>query len=311
MNTASIAAHRCRSRPIAPPLRSLAVREVIRDFWTLTKPEVNFLIVIATMTGFYLGSASQANPLRVDRLFHALLGTLLVASGAGALNQFLEYRFDARMRRTSRRPIAAGRLRPSAALWFGTLLSAFGATYLVVAVNSQARLLAVITLAAYLFVYTPLKRKTPLSTVAGAFPGAMPLLIGWVAAGGSIASREAWILYSILFLWQFPHFMAIAWMYREDYARAGYLLLPSKARRPAPFVAWLTAVPSLALVVVSILAVDRTPECACCRALSAWSGSYTTLARLILFPSRLAARNLLKASIFYLPLEFLILVAGK
>ena len=212
--------------PVAQPSRSLAVRGVARDLWTLTKPEVNFLIVIATFAGFYLGNASQANPFRYGRLFHALVGTLLVASGAGVLNQFLEYRFDSIMRRTARRPIAAGRLRPSTALWFGILLSAFGAAYLLLAVNALASLLAVATLGTYLFVYTPLKRKTPLSTVAGAFPGAMPHLIGWVAAGGSMSSPKAWLLYSLLFLWQFPHFMAIAWMYREDYARAGYRLLP-------------------------------------------------------------------------------------
>src|SRR5277367_4412222 len=142
----------------ASPLDIGAVAQpsrLIRDFWTLTKPEVNFLIVIATFTGFYLGDVSQATPFRYDRLFHALLGTLLVASGAAVLNQFLEYRFDARMRRTSRRPIAAGRLRPSTGLWFGTLLSVFGATYLLLAVNPLASLLAVATLGTYLFVYTP------------------------------------------------------------------------------------------------------------------------------------------------------------
>jgi heme o synthase len=292
---------------IAQPSRSLAVRQVIRDFWTLTKPEVNFLIVIATFTGFYLGNASQANPFRYDRLFHALVGTLLVASGAGVLNQFLEYRFDARMRRTSRRPIAAGRLRPSTGLWFGILLSAFGTTYLLLALNSLASLLALATLGAYLFVYTPLKRKTPLSTLAGAFPGAMPPLIGWVAAGGSIASTKAWLLYSVLFLWQFPHFMAIAWMYREDYARARYLLLPQE--NDHTFVGWLTAVPSLALVVVSVLAVDGILQNAFTVILGFALLYYA--ARLILFPTRIAARNLLKASIIYLPLEFLILIIGN
>jgi protoheme IX farnesyltransferase len=305
MNTASTSTLEIGA--VAQPSRSSAMRDLIRDLWTLTKPEVNFLIVIATFTGFYLGNASQAIPFRYDRLFHALVGTLLVASGAAVLNQFLEYRFDARMRRTSRRPIAAGRLRPLTGFWFGTLLSGSGATYLLVAVNSQARLLAVITLAAYLFVYTPLKRKTPLSTVAGAFPGAVPPLIGWVAAGGSMASPQAWILYSLLFLWQFPHFMAIAWMYREDYARAGYLLLPQE--HDHTFVAWFTAVPSLALVVVSVLAVDGTLQWACTVGLGL--GLLYYAARLILFPSRMAARNLLKASIVYLPLEFLILIIGK
>jgi protoheme IX farnesyltransferase len=293
--------------PIAPPSRSSAVREAIRDFWTLTKPEVNFLIVIATLTGFYLGTASQANPLRFDLLFHALLGTLLVASGTGALNQFLEYRFDAGMRRTSRRPIAAGRLRPSTGLWFGVMLSVLGGAYLFLAVNPLASGLALATMGTYLFAYTPLKRKTPLATLAGAFPGATPPLIGWVAAGGSIANPKAWILYSVLFLWQFPHFMAIAWMYREDYARAGYFLLPQEHDRA--FVAWLTAVPSLALFMVSVLAVDSALQGACTVVLALGLLYYAAL--LILFPSRNAARHLLKASIVYLPLEFLILAAGK
>jgi len=296
---------------VAQPSRLLTVRGVVQDFWTLTKPEVNFLIVIATGAGFYLGNASQANPFRYDRLFHAVLGTLLVASGAGVLNQSLEHRFDARMRRTSRRPIAAGRLRPSTGLWFGTLLSALGAVYLLLVVSSLASLLAVATLGAYLFVYTPLKRRTPLSTVAGAFPGAMPPLIGWVAAGGSIGSGKAWVLYSLLFLWQFPHFMAITWMYREDYARAGYFLLPQE--HDHTFVAWLTAVPSLALFVVSVLAVDGTTEtilqCACTIVLGL--GLLYFAARLILFRSRIAARHLLRASIIYLPLELLILIVGN
>src|SRR5580692_6556662 len=288
-----------------------AVRHTVPDLWELTKPEVNLLILVATFTGFYLGHPRGLSPFAFERLFHTLLGTLLVASGAGALNQCLEYRFDARMRRTSRRPIAAGRLRPSTGLWFGILLSALGMTYLLLAVNSLASLLAVATLGAYLFVYTPLKRRTPLSTVAGAFPGAMPPLIGWVAAGGSITSATAWILYSLLFLWQFPHFMAITWMYREDYARAGYFLLPKK--RDHTFVAWLTAVPALALFVVSVLAVDGTTggilQYSCTVVLGL--GLLYYAARLILFRSRIAARHLLRASIIYLPLELLLLIVGQ
>src|SRR6266850_477428 len=127
------------------------------------------------------------------------------------------------MRRTARRPLAAGRLQPNAVLWFGIALSAVGGIYLAVTVNVLASLLAVATLLSYLFVYTPLKRKTSLCTLVGALPGAMPPLIGWAAASGTL-NLEAWVLYSILFLWQFPHFMAIAWMYREDYARAGYVV---------------------------------------------------------------------------------------
>jgi len=149
-----------------------------------------------------------------------LLGTLLVASGTGSLNQYLERKFDAQIRRTARRPAAAGRLTPSAVLVFGTALAATGSIYLAIAVNLLASVLATLTLLIYLFVYTPLKRKTPMCVLVGAFPGAMPPLIGWAAASGRL-NIEAVILYAMLFLWQFPHFMAIAWMYREDYDRAG------------------------------------------------------------------------------------------
>ena len=194
-----------------PPATFLgSVRASAPDFWTLTKPEVNFLIVIATFTGFYLGCPGNLDPFPFARLFHTLCGTLLVASGTGTLNQCLEYRFDAQMRRTCKRPIAAGRLQPAAALWFGVSLSVIGAAYLLVAVNALASLLAALTLTSYLGFYTPLKRKTPLCTFVGAVPGAMPTLIGWAAASGSIGSEKAWVLYAVLFLWQFPHFMAIA-----------------------------------------------------------------------------------------------------
>src|SRR5882724_1878297 len=223
------------------------------DFWTLTKPEVNFLIVIATFTGFYLGCPGNLDPFPFARLFHTLCGTLLVASGTGTLNQYLESTFDAQMRRTSKRPIAAGRLQPATALWFGALLSVIGAAYLLVAVNALASLLAALTLTSYLFFYTPLKRTTPLCTFVGAVPGAMPTLIGWAAASGSIGSEKAWILYAVLFLWQFPHFMAIAWMYREDYARAGYLIFPANGEER--FLAWVTMGPTCALVIVGIVAV--------------------------------------------------------
>jgi len=212
---------------IGPSVRpASSVRSAIPDFLALTKPEVNFLIVIATFTGFYLGYPGDLVNFPVARMLSALFGTLLVASGTGTLNQYLERRFDAQMRRTSRRPIAAGRLRPRVAAWFGISLSIVGSVYLLATVNALSSALAVFTATSYLFIYTPLKRKTPLCTLAGAVPGAMPSLIGWAAASGSFVSAKAWMLYIVLFLWQFPHFMAIAWMYREDYARAGYLVLP-------------------------------------------------------------------------------------
>src|SRR6266567_5967256 len=222
-----------------PRVRSRA----LADYWALTKPEVNFLIAIATFAGFCLALPSQAHPFPFMLLVHTLLGTLLVAGGTGTLNQYIERSYDAQMRRTARRPLAAGKLEPLAALRFGILLSCAGGIYLALAVNPVASLLAVLTLVSYLFLYTPLKRKTPLCTLVGAFAGAMPPVIGWAAASGRL-SLEAWVIYAMLFLWQFPHFMAIAWMYREDYARAGYLVLPFVERRGI-FMAWQSLVAPL------------------------------------------------------------------
>jgi heme o synthase len=146
----------------------------LSDYWALTKPEVNFLIAIATFTGFYLGFPGPLVRFPWLLLVHALLGTLLVASGTGTLNEYIERRFDAQMRRTARRPLASGRLKPSVVLWFGIALSATGSIYLAVAVNALASVLSILTLVSYLFLYTPLKRKTPLSVLVGAFPGAAP-----------------------------------------------------------------------------------------------------------------------------------------
>src|SRR6266496_2909335 len=164
----------------------------LSDYWALTKPEVNFLILITTGVGFYLGCGSEARPLSVISLFNTLLGTLLVASGTGTLNQYIERVFDAQMRRTARRPAAAGRLKPAAVLAFGIALAAIGSVYLAIAVNPLSSVLAIPTLLTYLFVYTPLKRKTPLCVLVGAFPGAMPPLIGWAAASGRL-NMEAWL----------------------------------------------------------------------------------------------------------------------
>ena len=220
--------------------------QALADYWALTKPEVNFLIAITTLAGFCLALPAQSRPFPFVLLANALLGTLLIASGTATLNQYIERQYDAQMRRTARRPLPAGRVNASAALGFGILLSCAGGLYLALAVNLLASLLAALTLLSYLFFYTPLKRKTPLCTLVGALPGAMPPLIGWAAASGRL-SLEAWVLYAMLFLWQFPHFMAIAWMYREDYARADYLVLPIGKRR-GPFMAWQSLVPAVALV---------------------------------------------------------------
>ena len=280
------------------------------DFWTLTKPEVNFLIVIATFTGFYLGCPTNLDRVLLARLFHTLSGTLLVASGAGALNQYLEYRFDAQMRRTCQRPIPAGRLQPATALWFGLSLSVIGVVYLLVAVNALSSLLAAVTLISYLFVYTPLKRKTPLCTFVGAVPGAMPTLIGWAAASDSISSGKAWMLYALLFLWQLPHFMAIAWMYRDDYARAGYLIFPKN--HESTFVARVTSIASFALFIsgLGIASANNGGIFQYSGTVLLGSGLLYYALRQIPFQS-IAARHLLKATIVYLPLQFLMFVLGK
>ncbi len=194
----------------------------LRDYYTLTKPEVNLLILMTTSAGYYLAARG---PFRIAGLVNTLIGTLLVASGTATLNQWMERVWDGEMRRTASRPLPSGRLGNREALLFGLALSLAGGLYLATTVNALSALLATATLLSYLLIYTPLKRKTPLCTLLGAFPGAMPTLIGWAGASGRI-DGQAWFLFAILFLWQFPHFLAIALMYREDYARAGYHMLP-------------------------------------------------------------------------------------
>jgi heme o synthase len=207
---------------MANPVSLQMLKTKLRDYYTLTKPEVNLLILMTTSAGYYLGSRG---PFHVLGLLNTLAGTLLVASGTATLNQWVERVWDGQMLRTASRPLPSGRLSAREAFWFGMLLSIAGGLYLAVAVNGLAALLAVSTLLSYLLIYTPLKRKTPLCTLLGAFPGAMPTLIGWAGSAATI-NRSAWFLFAVLFLWQFPHFLAIALMYRDDYARAGYRMLP-------------------------------------------------------------------------------------
>lgn len=292
-------------------LGRLSGRGFLADYWALTKPDVNLLILITTAAGFYLAHPAHFVDFPFLLLAHTLAGTLLVAGGTATLNQYVERRFDAQMRRTKRRPLAAGRIGPLRALWFGIVLSVSGAIYLALAVNLLASLLAVLTLLSYLLIYTPLKRKAPLCTLAGAFPGAAPPLIGWVAASGTL-SFEAWVLYGLVFLWQFPHFMAIAWMYREDYERAGYVVLPQGERRNA-LVAWQTILPSLGLIALSFAPM-----------LLGQDGFFFTLwalivstcflyygAQLAIHKTNAAARRLLFASILYLPIVFVLMVLGQ
>ena len=196
--------------------------DVLSAYVDLTKPRITFLVVLTAAAGFCLGSRGGID---YRGLLHLSAGITLLCSGIGALNQYLERDLDGLMRRTAMRPLPAGKISATGAIIFGTLLCCIATGYLAVFVNNLSSILGVMTLASYLFVYTPLKTKTTLSTVLGAFPGAMPPFIGWVAARGAI-NVEAFVLFAILFLWQFPHFLAIAWMYREDYARAGIKMLP-------------------------------------------------------------------------------------
>jgi len=218
---------------------------------TLTKPDVTFLVVITTVAGFYLGSRG---PLDWPLLLHTLGGTLLVAGGTAALNQYIEREMDSLMRRTAARPLPSGLLQPREVLIFGVTTIVIGAAWLLLAVNWLAALVAVSTSILYLGLYTPLKTRTTLSTAVGAIPGALPPLIGWAAARGSL-SLGGWVLFAILFFWQFPHFMAIAWIYREDYARAGIQMLPVVDKKgdatfrqiitTSAILVWVSALPSV------------------------------------------------------------------
>jgi len=188
----------------------------------LTKPDVSFLVLITTAAGYYMGVRGPVSWLRMS---HVIFGTLLIAAGTAALNHYLERESDRYMRRTASRPLPSGVLQPGRALAFGVALAMAGAVDLYLAAGLLASGLGVLTCLSYLLAYTPLKKRTVWATFVGAFPGAVPPLIGWAAATGSL-DRGAWLLFGILFLWQFPHFYAISWMYREDYARAGILILP-------------------------------------------------------------------------------------
>lgn len=189
----------------------------------LVKARLTFLVLLTTLVGFYLGSRG---PLDYWLMFHALTGTALLACGAAALNQLWEREYDARMQRTADRPLPSGRLQPDTVLILGGLASISGLVYLAFAVNLLTSLLGAATLGSYVFIYTPLKRVTWLNTAVGAIPGALPPLMGWVASRGELTG-EGWSLFAILFFWQIPHFLAIAWMYRDEYEKAGFVMLPS------------------------------------------------------------------------------------
>lgn len=207
--------------PLPPVSTGLRGKPALAVVGELVKARLTFLVVLTTSVGFYSGSST---PVDFSLLLQATWGTALLAGGAAVLNQFLEREFDARMRRTSDRPLPSGRVSPTTALGFGAGLSILGMGWLLIAVNPLTALLGAITLISYIFCYTPLKRVTVLNTVVGAIPGALPPLMGWTAATGTLTA-PGWALFGILFFWQLPHFMAIAWLYRDEYAGAGFRML--------------------------------------------------------------------------------------
>ena len=199
----------------------VVARSRTTDFLELTKPRITLMVVATTFVGFYLGLKGKV-PLAL--FCHTLLGTALVASGASAFNMYFERHLDGLMRRTNERPLPAGRVQPVEAIAFALFITVAGVLYLFVCVNHLTSLVAAVTFVGYLFLYTPLKRRTWLCTLVGAVPGALPAAMGWTAITGRL-SWDAWILFAIVFFWQLPHFYAIGWMYREDYARAGFPML--------------------------------------------------------------------------------------
>jgi protoheme IX farnesyltransferase len=293
------------------PRGHVARATALADYWAMTKPDINLLIAVTTATAFCVAARTGPSDFPWVRLLHTIAGTLLVASGAATLNQWVERRFDARMHRTARRPVAAGRIEPGRALLSGLLFSLMGVAYLLVATGILPSLLATLTLLGYLFLYTPAKRATPLCTFIGALPGAMPPLIGWSAVRGRL-DPEAWALFGILFLWQFPHFMAIAWMYRDDYDRAGYLVLPSGPARDG-FVTLQTLLPLVLLLPLSLFpALMGEPSLFLgLRAFLLGLGFLYYGARFSLCRSPTTARRLLVASIAYLPALWLLMLLPR
>jgi protoheme IX farnesyltransferase len=306
METETIELHSPLARAAALPASTL--REKVSAYIELTKPRITSLIVLTSAAGFCLGSRGAVD---YALLTQAMIGIALLSSGIATLNQFMERDLDALMRRTAERPLPSGRLQPFEALWFGLALTLTAEVYLASFVNLLTAALGLTIIAGYLLLYTPLKTRTTLSTVVGAFPGAMPPLIGWAAARGEIGVA-AWVLFAILFLWQFPHFLAIAWMYREDYGRAGIRMLPvvePEGRVTGQQIVAFT----IMLVPVSLLPVilGISGRFYFVAALTLGVLFLVSSVRAALSKSNQHARQLLLASVLYLPLLFGVMVLNR
>jgi protoheme IX farnesyltransferase len=288
-------------------VKAIAGSGRLADFVELTKPNIVVFILATVTAGYYLGSD---RPMVVATLIHTLVGSSLVAAGSNALNQLLEREVDARMRRTRERPLPSGRVHTSESAVFAWVLGVVGVVYLLVLTNVIVALLAAATLGSYVFVYTPLKRLTSLSTLVGAVPGALPIVGGWAAATGGLA-LEAWVLFAILFLWQLPHFLALAWLYREDYARAGLRMLSVTGGAEATFRQAL-------LYAVALLPVSMTLTVLGTTGLAYFVGA--TLLSIVLIAATAAvvvdhaakkARRLFLVTIVYLPAMLALMMVDK
>ena len=279
----------------------------MKPYIALTKPRITWLILMSTAIGYVFGAKSWHWLI----LLHTIIGTGLIASGTAALNQWVEREADGKMRRTQARPLPSGQLNATSALVFAIAISILGFVELVFGVNLLTGLLGLFTLLSYLFIYTPLKQRSPHSTTVGAIPGAMPPLIGYAAASGTL-TWEAWALFAILFIWQFPHFYAIAWMYREDYARAGIQMLPvvesdgeSTARRIVLY--------SLALLPISLLpkVLGMTGNVYLFGAAILGVLCLFTGYRILNDRTRQCARNVLLGSVVYLPALYALMLFDR
>jgi protoheme IX farnesyltransferase len=281
-----------------PDLDAPIVSARVTDYYELTKPRMNALVVVTTAVGFYLGSRGLED---WKLLLHTILGTALTAAGASVLNQYIERDLDARMPRTANRPLPGGRISPIEALTLGVIFSMAGVLYLVAMVNPLAAMLATVTLGTYVFLYTPLKTRTSLCTVVGAIPGAIPPMIGFAAAQGQL-SPAAWALFSILFIWQLPHFLAIAILYRDDYAQGGMQMLPVLDERLSltgrQIVLWSLALIPVSLFpsVVGLTGLSYFITAVVLGLLMLYCGVRCAITR-----QRVDARRLFFASIIYLP----------
>ena len=298
-------------RPYLTSLADIAEDKAVpqvRHFVTLAKPEITVMVMISAGIACVLASDSLSFAL----LLNVMFGTGIVAASAGVLNQYFECALDARMRRTANRPLPSGNVTARQALVFGVSLAISGTLYLALLVNVLTALVGFLTVVTYLFVYTPLKTKTTLCTLIGAFPGAAPMLMGWAAARNNLAP-EAWLLYLILFLWQFPHFYAIGWIYREDYARAGMKMLPAIDEDAGDTTFRRILVSTQLLIVASLLFTLVAPASLLylVLALNLGLSFYYVAYRASLSRSKLAAKILLHASVIYLPLLYLALLLDK